>query len=187
LRVVHVNAEIQPSQTQPVVGEVQTDFYQRRADALALPVVAHHYPEVPRMPRPRVRVDAERELPNDLVPYAGQEREAAVSFSGQLFSHCLLRGERYTVRSGHSPWGGVDAVNSLVIFRFAARDDQIMQAGLPSSSEIASSHRSAGLGVDARAKTLVELKEMHTGRYSSPLCKKRSWVVSRNVRCTRKR
>src|SRR5215213_7498282 len=107
------------------------------------------------MPRPRVRVDAERELPDDLAPYGGHHREAAVSFSGWLFAYCPLRGERYPERSGHRPRGGVDEVNGLVIFRFAATDDQVTQAVPPFPSETVSSYWPAEIFVVARGKTLV--------------------------------
>jgi hypothetical protein len=82
-------------------------------------------------------------LPEDLAVYTGDQGKAAVSLAGKLFSNFLRRGERYSDRPGHGVGGRVDAVNSLMVFWFAAADDQVAQAVPPSSSETVSSHSDA--------------------------------------------
>src|SRR5262249_17140515 len=59
--VVRVNGQFDSRKVQPFIGKIYRRLHQGRADALALPVVAHHHSDIALMPdsRPRSRMQAD--------------------------------------------------------------------------------------------------------------------------------
>jgi hypothetical protein len=127
-RIVRVYAEVQPRKIQPVVCEVEASLHQRGADAPSLPTIPYSYAKVSRVSSPRVHVDTQCEVADDLTLYASHYCEVIVPLSGQFLAPSLLRGVRNPECFGHCLQGGVDEVHGFVIFRFAAPDDQVTQA-----------------------------------------------------------
>src|SRR5688572_13564389 len=85
-RVIGIDTQLQPPQSQPVVGEIQRRRQQSRADALALPVIADTHADLSDMRAARPREARQAKIADHLAGDGRHQRMLRVVVVGEALA-----------------------------------------------------------------------------------------------------
>src|SRR5829696_548567 len=124
--VVHVDAQLDAREVQPVVREVQRRLHQCRSETLALPVVAYgHLDAADVTHAPSCRGGLQAESSDHLALHAGHQRIQTLRWLRETLAPRLGPRERHLQRVRYRPRAAEDAVDLSVIIRLRVTDGYV--------------------------------------------------------------
>src|ERR671920_1832913 len=121
--IIHVDAQFDAREIQPVVRQVQRRLHQRRPYPLALPVVTHGHPDTADVTHaPAGRGGLQAEASDHLALHTGHQRIQTLRKLRKSLAPHLGPRERHLQRARHRPWAAEDALKRLVVLRLRVTD-----------------------------------------------------------------